>query len=148
MKKSYVNMENVRDIQHEVLEQIHKEGICPFCPEHINRFHKKPTIKESNHWLLTENQWPYQNTRVHLLVIYKTHAETLHDIHPHAGQELLELAQWADITYNFEGGALGLRFGNPEKNGATVRHIHAQILTAEITDKNHPSYIPVRFRVG
>ena len=130
------------------MKQIEKEEICPFCIDNLARFHKKKILKLTLHWLVTKNQWPYQNTRVHLLAIYREHAENISEISPEAGKELFEIIRWAEEEYKITSGALAMRFGDISGNGATVSHIHAQILSAKITNRSDPKYIPVRVRVG
>ncbi len=145
----FVNLSNARlGGQREIMEEILTLGLCPFCPASLSKFHLKPILKETTHWLLTENQWPYGNTRVHLLAIHKTHIERLSDLTPEAAQEFFSLMQWAEKKFNLTGGGIGMRFGDITVNGATVAHLHAQLLTAKITDRNDPDYKPVRLRVG
>jgi len=148
-EKPFVNLNNARlEEQRKIMEQILAQGVCPFCSEHLRKFHTQPILKETSHWILTNNQWPYKNTKVHLLAIYKIHAESLSEINPEAGAEVFELIRWAEQKYTIKGGGLGMRFGDPMYNGGTVRHLHAQILAADIADKKHPDYKPVRFKVG
>ena len=147
--KAFVNLQNARvDEQRAVMEQIEKDGVCPFCPEHLPKYHRKPILQEAKHWVVTENDWPYENTRVHLLIILKAHAEDLFGFEIQAWLELLELVQWAVQEYKITGGALGIRFGNPDMTGATVKHLHVHLIAVEITDKEDPNYKRVRFRVG
>ena len=148
-EKPFVNLNNARlKEQRGVMEQILAQGVCPFCGEHLRKFHMQPILNETPHWILTNNQWPYENTKVHLLAIYKTHAESFAETETGAGTELFELLRWAEKEYDIKGGGLGMRFGDPAYNGGTVRHLHAQILAADISDKTNPGYKPVRFRVG
>ena len=146
---TFVNLENARhDEQRAVMEVIAAAGVCPFCPDQLKKFHSKPVLRETKHWMLTENQWPYENTRIHLLAIYKTHAEKLKDLNPNAGRELLDLMSWAEKKYRVKGGGFGVRFGDPKYNGGTVKHLHAQFIVADTTDPSDPHYKPVRLRLG
>src|SRR6266498_398495 len=148
-KDEYVYLENARKPeQRAVMEKILARGECPFCPKNLYKTHVRPIFREGIHWIVTDNQWPYENTRLHLLVIHRFHVERLVDISPEAWRDLGNLVAWAEHEYQIDGGALGLRFGDPAKNGGTVRHLHAQLLTANITDKSNPNYKPVRFRGG
>lgn len=144
-----VNLENARHKdQKEIMEMIKKEGFCPFCPEHYERSSLMPIIKQGKFWHIRQNRWPYENTRIHLAVIHNAHAEKISDLTPEAAQELFELAKWFEIEYKVSGGGIGIRFGDPRVNGATVNHLHAHFITADITDRENPRYKPVRFRVG
>lgn len=146
----YVNLANSRvEEQQKVMKEIIRQGICPFCPENFSRFHHEPILKQTPHWILTKNQWPYENTRIHLLLIYTKHIESIGEMDPEAGREFVELARWAEKKYQLQSGALaiGMRFGDPIGSGATVKHLHAQILSAKFK-KGDPNYKPVRFRAG
>ncbi len=134
--------------QRTIMEKIDKAGICPFCSEHFSKYHKQPILKKTKHWLLTKNQWPYENTRVHLLAIYRTHAEQLKDLTPIAGTELVSLLQWAEKKFKIAGGGFGMRFGDSAINGGTVRHIHVQFMAPRITNPKHRNYKPVKLKVG
>jgi len=147
--ESFVNLKNARvEEQRKVMEMIQKEKFCPFCPEHVSKSRLKPVIKQGKYWHIRENQWPYKNTRVHLIIICNTHVEKLSEVCPEASKEFLELAEWTENEYQISGGAIGLRFGDIHQNGGTVLHLHAHIIAADITNRDDPNYQPVRLRVG
>ena len=144
-----VNLGNARhDEQRKIMQNIQEQAFCPFCPEYYERSGLMPIIKQGKYWHVRQNRWPYENTRVHLIVIHNAHAEKISDISPEAAKELFELAQWFEKEYEVMGGGIGIRFGDPRLNGATVNHIHAHFITAQVTDKNDKKYKPVRIRVG
>ncbi len=148
-EKDFVVLAHARyDDQRDVMKKIQEENFCPFCPENIPKANMMPVIKEGKHWHVRENRWPYKNTRVHLLIIHNRHAEKLADIESEAAAELFELVKWAESEHNVSGGAIGIRFGDPRTNRATVNHLHAHFIVANITDRDDPNYQPVRFRVG
>ena len=63
MKKGFVNLKNARRGEYsKVIEEIQKTGKCPFCKENF-KYHKKPILKKTNGWILTENSWPYKNAK-------------------------------------------------------------------------------------
>ena len=65
---SHINVENsTREEQLLVMKQIQKDGVCPFCREHFETYHTKPILFETNHWVVTENAWPYPDTKHHFL---------------------------------------------------------------------------------
>ncbi len=148
---NFVNLENARfEEQKNIMKKIQKEGFCPFCLKNARKSKLMPIIKKGKYWHIRQNSWPYENTKVHLLIIYNSHAEKISDICPEAAKELFELAKWSEIKYDIAGGgmAIGMRFGDPRLNGATVSHIHVHFISAKITDKSDPEYKPVRIRVG
>ena len=130
------------------MEIIRDKGECPFCQDNLARYHKKPLIREGIHWILTENQWPYNNTRVHLLAIHRQHTEKLADLTSEAWSDLGNLVTWAEQHYQIAGGGLGMRFGDPTHNRGTVRHLHLQLLVAKNIDRNSADYSPIVLYFG
>jgi len=143
-KNPFVNLDNARlEEQKRVMEEILAAGHCPFCPEHLSKYHKQPIIYEIPFWLVTPNQWPYEHTRLHLLLIYKDHVEMPGAATPDAFRELNYLLDWATWKYEIKSGALCLRFG--EMEAATVKHLHAHLI---VPDPDKPVEAAVRFKVG
>lgn len=141
-----VDLDNARvPEQIAEMEVILESGHCPFCPEHLGKHHPLDTLKEGKYWLLTPNQWPYEHTKVHLLAIYKTHAEDLSELDPASGAELIELLQWAQKEFDVKGGGWAMRFGDTNYSAGSVQHMHAQFIQPDIDD---PDYKPVRVKLG
>lgn len=131
------------DEQRQVLEQIIADGVCPFCLENLKKYHGNPVTIISDHWIVTENQWPYDNALIQLLIIPKRHVENWTDL---TEEELLD---WAKIVkdalkeYRIESGAVCTRFGNLKQSGASVAHLHSQIIV------QHPfASEPIRYKIG
>ncbi|MBI3956889.1 MAG: dihydrofolate reductase [Candidatus Kerfeldbacteria bacterium] len=147
MGADVVEMQHARsDDQREVMQQIQDQGVCSFCPEHehLNDFGQ---VRRAGHfWVLRDNRWPYKGTRAHLLAIPKEHAETLGDVRMSSLPELHLLCRWAEAEFGLTSGAIGLRFGDPARNGGTVRHLHAHLIAAVAADD--PGFDNVRFRMG
>ncbi|MEX2368999.1 MAG: HIT domain-containing protein [Candidatus Paceibacterota bacterium] len=132
--------------QKQVMEQIDDDGVCPFCEENLAKYHKKEIIEQGDYWLLTENQWPYDNTLNHYLVIYKEHIEHINDLSPEAGRELIELFQLASKKGHIKGGGLTMRFGVPNEDGnygSTVTHLHAHLIEPDLSAGEK-----VKFKIG
>lgn len=145
-KKSFVNIDNARyDDQREVMEKILKNKECPFCEQNIQEYHKKEILRVGQNWLITYNQWPYENTKLHLLAIVKYHIENISDLHEGAFDELLQHIAWAEKEFGFNSGGLCMRFGDDSKTGATVSHLHAHIIVPE---DNLPKDKKVRFKIS
>jgi dihydrofolate reductase len=143
--QGFVYLPNAREPrQWATMERIQLDGVCPFCPEHRSRYHRKPVMAQTDRWTLTENQWPYPNTRIHLLAIHRSHVERLAELDDEDWSQLGILARFAEKFTGVPSGGLGLRFGDPAGNGGTVRHLHAQLLSADVTDPADPAYRKVR----
>ena len=144
--REFVELGNARKKEQiQVMQQIVVDGVCPFCMDNLARYHKKPILKDGKYWVLTENQWPYENTKHHWLAIYKEHVENVADVPAEGLKELMGLFQEIIKDYTVEGGGIVMRFGTPELSGGTVLHLHAQMV---VPDLNSPTYEPVRIKVG
>lgn len=144
---SLVNLDNARlEEQRQTMEEIMTEGNCPFCMDQVLKWHKEPMLRSGNYWLLTTNQWPYEEAATHLLLIAKVHAERLAELPPAAGEELIGMVQWAEQKFGSQGGGLAMRFGDTALNGATVAHLHVHFLLPRHPES--PGFQPIRFRIG
>ena len=123
-----------REDQRIVMEEIKRQGHCPFCRENLEKYHKNPILKEGKFWLLTNNQWPYEKVKHQMLAIYKTHIEHLTEIDPEAGKELFEIFAEAAKERNIEGGGVAMRFGSSIHGnyGSSVLHIHAHLVEPDL----------------
>lgn len=134
-KNRFINTSSVRrEDQREVMNEIEKQGHCPFCRENLDKYHKNPILKEGKYWVLTDNQWPYKKVKQQMLAIYKTHIENLKDIDPEAGKELFEMFAEKARERNIEGGGIAIRFGSSADGsyGSTVLHIHAHLIEPDL----------------
>jgi len=131
-RKNFCETVNARNAEQlGVMEKINAAGYCPFCTENLKKNHKKPIIFEGDHWIATENQWPYSAAASHILIISKTHTEKMSDIPPGAGEELTSICRLLEEKYDVKSGAVCMRFGVPVLNGGTVNHLHAHFLVPD-----------------
>lgn len=142
MTGSHVVVDHARsDKQKKVLEEIAKSGECPFCIGNLAKRHKRPITLASDHWIVTENQWPYENAAIQILIIAVRHVETILDLTAEEWVDWSAVVVRACYRYNIDAGAVCMRFGNPEVSGASVKHLHAQLIVP-IREG------PVRFTIG
>jgi ATP adenylyltransferase len=127
-----------------VIDSIEKTGLCPFCPENF-KYHKKKLIEECGNWFLTENSWPYKNTKYHFIIISKKHKENFSDLSKKDFEDVKELVNFAIKKFDIKGGALSLRFGDTDYTGATVCHLHFHIISPELDEnsKSKTVYFPI-----
>lgn len=146
-KKDFVVLAHARTAnQQKVMEEILEKGECPFCPGNLPEGNK--IIRKTSYWFLMPNMWPYENTRVHLVAVHITHVERLEDTNPEEWSDLFKMLRWAEKEFKIESGSIGIRFGDPKSNRATVRHLHVHLIVPKITNKNDPEYKPVIFMVA
>ena len=136
MSNNFIHVDNSRvEHQKKVMLEIANNKHCPFCPEHLDKYHKNPIIKRGRFWTLTENQWPYDKVNHQLLAIYNTHIEHLSEIDDEAGSELINIFKEESKKRNIPGGGIAIRFGrNPEYGtyGNSVFHIHAHMIEPDL----------------
>lgn len=145
-RQKFVNLDNARnDHQRQVMEDISHHGECPFCPENLHKYHNQQILRRGKHWILTPNQWPYDNTQLHLLAIAAQHVITLSELDSGAGEELLGHFKWAEKKYSIKAGGLTMRFGDISNTGATVYHLHGHLI---VPNQNLGRDQKVRFKIG
>lgn len=143
-KDNLMNIDNARQpLQVENMKKIAAEGFCPFCPEHMKKYHEPPIIKTGAYWYVTPNMYPYENTKHHFLFVTNEHLTNTAELSPEAWAELQEHVLWLNEEYKIDGATLLMRSGDMQKNGATVLHLHAQYIVGT-GEKEHP----VMARVG
>ena len=146
--KAFVNLKNAfrPDRRYKnVIHKIQQDSVCPFCPKYLKQYHKKPIIKTGRFWILTDNMYPYAGARHHLLLIHKKHIERFSELSPAAWHELSRLVAFAVKKRAVKGAALVMRFGDTSYTGASVSHLHANIIAGPGGAKKHD---PIMFRVG
>ena len=144
-KSKFVHLPNARtEEQTKIMREILLSGKCPFCAENLSEFHKKEIIVKGSHWLLTDNQWPYKNTKFHFLLILKDHCEMPSELVNGARIEFWDMVAFIEKRFQIKSGGLCMRFGDPKDNGGTVRHLHTHLI---VPDKSDPKADPVRFKI-
>ncbi len=128
----------------KVITSIEEAGKCPFCPDNF-KYHKKPILKIEKGWMLTENSWPYKNTKYHFVIIGKKHKENFNEISNNDFLSVKKLTSWALKKFKIKGGALTIRFGDTDHTGATVCHLHFHLISPKL-NKNKKAktvYFPI-----
>lgn len=131
--KTGLNHENARTPEQQALmEQIEKDGVCPFCKEHFTKYHPKPVLHETDYWFVTENMSLYEGTTKHFLFVYKpSHVTHLEELPHDAMGDLHTALAWVTKTHHIEGGSFFMRFGDTSYNGSSVAHLHAQLVVGK-----------------
>lgn len=128
-----------------VIANIQKDGVCPFCPDQLKKYHKNPIIEETKYWLVTNNMYPYKNVKHHILLIHKEHIATMQEMSNEAWAELHEIFLRAIERSKIPGGTMFIRFGDTRFTGASVTHLHAHLVSS---DPDSPEYVPLLTRIG
>lgn len=134
----FVNINNTRPgIYEKTIAQIKDDGVCPFCPDQLAKYHKNPILKETKNWLMTDNMYPYKPVKNHVLFIHRSHITHANQITPEAWLELQELANSLYKDRDMLQGSLVMRFGQTKNTGASVSHLHAHILESNPDDPDY-----------
>ncbi len=128
------------------LRRIEARKECPFCENNLAKEHSQAILRKGAFWILTRNQFGYEEAEERFLLISIPHAEKLADLPPEAASEAWELLQYLEKEHQVSYGAFALRFGDPAYTGATVRHLHFHCLKPR--PPHATDYQPIRFRIG
>ena len=121
----------------DTLTKITEEGICPFCETNLLRHHSKPILFKNKEWIATKNAWPYEGSRHHFLLISRRHIEDANDASPDMWKFLGAAYKKLCTEYKLKGSTLFMRSGDTRYTSASVRHLHAQIISGSArTDKS------------
>jgi diadenosine tetraphosphate (Ap4A) HIT family hydrolase len=124
------------------MRRLDAAGICLFCPGHLRRHPRQRVLLSTAHWTVTVNEFPYQGTSLHLLLVPHTHAADLLDLPGQARDDfwtaLAALARQQGLRHY----GLGARNGDCRLTGATIEHVHVHVLVAS-AEEGAP---PVRMR--
>jgi len=147
-KNNFVDLRNSRGgDQDEVMKKIIEANEDPFSPENIKKYHKQPVLLDSEGWIVTLSQYPYQNTKQHFLLISKRYVEQMSELQQEEILDLFKCFTWLKENHRVEGGALGMRFGDTILSGATVKRLHAHIIVPDTTSKSYEKD-RVKFFIG
>ena len=127
------------EAQRDKMQECARLGICPFCWENLDQWHDAPILKRGGWWAITANDHPYDGSKFHYLAIYKYHIASIDELEAAAGYELFRLFSWLCQEYRIPGATIVMRTGDMTFTGATVFHLHAQIMSGaslrELTEK-------------
>ena len=136
MSKSGLDLKNARKKEQiKVMKQIITDGICPFCHDFVDRqkpaYHSKPVLAETNFWIATRNAWPYKNTREHLIFVIKRHILMPEEMTKKEIIDLWNIIEKVKKMLKITHSTLLMRSDSTNKTGATVQHLHAQLIVAD-----------------
>lgn len=134
-KKSFVNLKHARtQEQIDVMTQIEKDGVCPFCMENFLKYHPKPILNENEFWVVTENMSPYEGTVHHFLFVCKRHFTMPTEMKSEERVSFFDLVNSMIEKNNIVGGSMLIRFGDMDYTGASVDHFHAHLVVGVKND--------------
>ncbi|HYM45801.1 MAG TPA: HIT domain-containing protein [Solirubrobacteraceae bacterium] len=138
------NLDAARSVeQRRYMDELEAAGVCVFCPEHVAEHHREPVEHSGRHWYVTKNDYPYEGSVAHYLVVSNLHVVSFDELPDEAGAELWAIKR--ALKARLEPAALATveRSGNMLYNGGSVAHLHVHLVTLD----RAPS-ATVRFRVS
>lgn len=123
--------------------ELEAAGRCMFCPEWLLEELGRPPLYQSDLWTVGYNDYPYQDTSLHLLIVPSEHVEALHELAPNSLAALQGALAWVVDAFHLTSYGLFARNGNPAFTGGTIKHLHLQLV---VGDPN--SDTPVRAKLA
>lgn len=130
--------------QLEKMKELAARGVCAFCPENIHEAEGK-IVFETQEWIVKYNGYPYEGTKLHLILIPTMHVKTVSELPAAIRAEFLNVVEQCEKWFDLKSYALAMRAGDMRYNGGSVEHIHAHIV---VGDTNDPKHQPVRFKMS
>jgi diadenosine tetraphosphate (Ap4A) HIT family hydrolase len=128
------------EAQAERMRELEGEGVCVFCPEHA-----AAQVAElgGEHWYVMRNDFPYEGTTAHYLIVARRHVVSFEELPDEAGGELWAIRRALAQRLGAVAYATVERSGDMRFNGGSVAHLHEHFVALE-----REPVATVRFRVS
>lgn len=143
---AYIAKDESRAGYKELLQQELAAHICPLCPDGL-KMGSNEIVRSVAGWNLILNEFAYEHTRVHALIIPEAHQTTLAELSAEDMETVRQLADWAIHHFQIKGGALTVRFGDAHYSGASVHHLHFHLISPEHDESTDDNAV-VPFSIG
>ncbi|MFZ2621463.1 MAG: HIT domain-containing protein [Minisyncoccia bacterium] len=117
--------------QRERMEELVRTGQCHFCRKGFEDRHKAPIIHETDHWFVTANNFPYQGSVHHHLIVPKIHITRLRELGNEARIQLFDVQAWLEDYLGTTGSSTFVRSGDMDLTCATLDHLHFHLIVGE-----------------
>lgn len=125
------------------MEDLERDGVCIFCPEHFKAFNRASVEIAGEHWYVTRNDFPYAGTRAHYLIVSNLHVRSFDELPDDAGAELWMLKRRLKQRLAPLAVATVERSGDMRYNGGSVAHLHVHFVALDENPER-----TVRFKVS
>lgn len=137
-------MKNARQPdQIKKMVQLKKDGVCFLCNKNFTKYQDTPILREKKWWVVRKNDYPYEGSKIHLLLVYKKHTDSIESINPEGMVELFDHLRWVRKKFKIKGSTLIMRFGDSSYTGATITHLHAHLVSGHRYRKGSEKIRPV-----
>ena len=143
-----LNIKNARTTEQlEKMKKLQKNGICAFCRKNFEDYHNAPILKETEYWIITNNDYPYDGLKKHFLLVYKEHIQHIDQINIEGFVDFLKNIKWINKKFKIKAGSLFIRFGDIHYTAASISHLHAHILVEiKQNSKSEKIKVPLAFK--
>lgn len=121
---------------------------CFFCKDNYLEVGASPAIHRAQHWYIKKNDFPYEGTLHHYLIVPKRHITKITEITPGAWSELSEMVKWLDKLLKIKGYSILARTGDMKYTGATLDHLHFHLVSGAPKKKDGELKDNVRFTLA
>jgi ATP adenylyltransferase len=125
------------------MRSLEADGVCIFCREHAGELQSEPVEHEGAHWYVTRNDFPYEGTSAHYLIVAREHVQRFEELPDAAGAELWQIRRELVERLGAPAYATVERSGDMHLNGGSVAHLHVHLVALEPDPEK-----TVRFRVS
>src|SRR3954462_6668629 len=129
------------DDQRRYMDRLRAEGICIFCPARTHGWaraggififcseeHRAPVELSGTHWYVVPNDYPYEGTRAHYLIVPHEHVSSFDELPDEAGADLWRLKRALKERLEPVAVATVERSGDMRYNGGSVAHLHVHFV--------------------
>jgi len=111
------------DAQRARMKDLAARGVCIFCPEHAGAI-----LYRGEHWYVKRNDFPYEGTIAHYLIVPLQHILAFDELPDEAGAELWAIKRRLKAEHAPLATATVERSGDMRFNGGSVAHLHTHFV--------------------
>jgi ATP adenylyltransferase len=115
------------DDQRRYMDELESSGVCIFCSEE----HRAPVELSSSHWYVVKNDYPYEGTTAHYLIVPHRHVSSFDELPDEAAADLWSLKRQLKERLDPPATATVERSGDMRYNGGSVAHLHVHFVALE-----------------
>jgi ATP adenylyltransferase len=121
------------------MQELAEKGVCLFCSDE----HRSKVELEGEFWYVVKNDYPYEGTSGHYLIVPYAHVSSFDDLPDEAAADLWALKRELKERLDPPATATVERSGDMRYNGGSVAHLHVHFVALETAPTR-----TVKFRVS
>jgi ATP adenylyltransferase len=121
------------------MQDLAAKGVCLFCSDE----HRSKIELEGDYWYVVKNDYPYEGTSGHYLIVPHAHVSSFDELPDEAAVDLWALKRRLKERLDPPATATVERSGDMRYNGGSVAHLHVHFVALETAPSR-----TVKFRVS